>query len=92
MREPVDPDCECYTCRTFSAAYLHHLFDAQELLAYRLATIHNLTFISRLIRDIRDAILNNNFVSFRDGFLADYIPVDEQVRLEQKQKWLKKRG
>ena len=92
MEQAVDPDCDCYTCRTFSAAYLHHLFDAQELLAYRLATIHNLTFISQLMRNIRDAIQTDTFDSFKDSFLSNYKPSDEQVRLEQKQKWLKRRS
>ncbi|GAI03615.1 unnamed protein product, partial [marine sediment metagenome] len=49
MEQPIDPDCNCYTCRTFSAAYLHHLFSCQELLGYRLATIHNLSFINNLM-------------------------------------------
>jgi len=89
MEQPVEPDCYCYTCRSFSAAYLHHLFDSQELLAYRLATIHNLTFISKLMQEIRDAILHGTFGSFKDEFLSGYQPTDEQVRLEQKQKWLK---
>ena len=50
MDRPIDPDCDCYTCRTFSAAYLSHLFRSEELLALRLATIHNLRFISNLMR------------------------------------------
>jgi len=91
MEQPVDPDCDCYTCRTFSAAYLHHLFSCEELLAYRLATIHNLSFISNLMGEIRNAILNGTFSSFKDSFLASYKPTDEQVRLNQKQKWLKSR-
>ncbi len=90
--QPVDPDCDCYTCRTFSAAYLHHLFNARELLAYRLATVHNLTFISRLMREIRENILEGVFDSFKEEFLSNYRPTDEKVRLDQKQKWLKKRG
>lgn len=90
--EPIEPDCDCYTCRSFSAAYLHHLFSCQELLAYRLATIHNLTFISRLMRKMRESILNSTFDSFQDDFLASYHPTDEQVRLEQKQKRLKLPG
>ena len=53
MDKPIDPSCDCYTCRTFSAAYLSHLFRAEELLALRLATIHNLRFISNLMQDIR---------------------------------------
>ncbi|MFC1954145.1 tRNA guanosine(34) transglycosylase Tgt [Chloroflexota bacterium] len=91
MKGPIDPDCGCYTCRTFSAAYLHHLFNCHELLGYRLATIHNLTFISDLMNKVRGAILDGTFDSFKDGFLAGYKPTDEKVRLDQKQKWLKSR-
>ena len=92
MERPIDPDCDCYTCRTFSAAYLHHLFNCNELLAYRLATIHNLSFISNLMRKVRSAILDGTFNSFKDNFLASYRPTDEQTRLNQKQKWLQSRG
>jgi len=92
MEEPVVPGCDCYTCRTFSAAYLHHLFNCDELLAYRLATIHNLSFINNLMSKIRSAIVNGTFSSFRDNFLASYKPTDEQIRLSQKQKWLKSRN
>jgi len=92
MEQPIVPDCDCYTCRIFSAAYLHHLFSCNELLAYRLATIHNLNFISSLMHKIRSAILSGTFSSFRDNFLASYKPTDEQIRLDQKQKWLKSRN
>jgi queuine tRNA-ribosyltransferase len=92
MEQPVDPDCDCYTCRTFSAAYLHHLFSCQELLGYRLATIHNLRFISNLMRKVRKATLDGTFNSFKDNFLAAYRTTDERVRLEQKQKWLESRN
>ncbi len=92
MELPVDPDCDCYTCRTFSAAYLHHLFSCEELLAYRLATIHNLTFISNLMQKARSAILDGTFSSFKDNFLASYKPTDEWIRLNQKQKWLNSRN
>jgi len=85
---PVDSDCDCYTCRTFSAAYLHHLFKCEELLAYRLATIHNLRFITRLINKIHTAIQQGTFVAFRSDFLRQYRVTDEEVRLAQKQKWL----
>ncbi|MFC2024345.1 tRNA guanosine(34) transglycosylase Tgt [Chloroflexota bacterium] len=83
-----DPGCACYTCHNFSAAYLHHLFRNQELLAYRLATIHNLHFMAGLMKDISGAILSGSFSSFRDKFLAAYQPTDDNVRLSQKQKWL----
>ncbi len=88
MEGPVDSDCGCYTCRTFSAAYLHHLFNSGELLALRLATIHNLTFMADLMRDIRVAISGGTFDSFKNDFLKTYQPTDEKVRLEQKQRWL----
>jgi queuine tRNA-ribosyltransferase len=86
---PFDPDCDCYTCRNFSAAYLHHLFRSRELLAYRLATIHNLHFMTRLMKTIRETILSGDFISFRDNFLAGYQPTDDEVRSIQREKWLK---
>jgi queuine tRNA-ribosyltransferase len=92
MEQPVVPDCECYTCRTFSAAYLHHLFKSEELLALRLATIHNLHFIHKLTGKIRSAILDGTFSAFRDNFRASYQPTDEQTRVSQKQKWLERRN
>jgi len=92
MEQPIVPGCDCYTCRSFSAAYLHHLFNCDELLAYRLATIHNLSFISNLVNKIRGAILDGTFVAFKDSFLKNYQPTDEQIRLSQKQKWLKSRN
>jgi queuine tRNA-ribosyltransferase len=88
---PIDPDCDCYTCRNFSAAYLHHLFKCQELLAYRLATIHNLRFITRLMDQIRQSILDDSFISFKETFLQRYQSTDADVRAEQKQKWLESR-
>jgi queuine tRNA-ribosyltransferase len=91
MKRPIDPGCGCYTCQTFSAAYLHHLFNCDELLAYRLATVHNLSFVTNLMRDIREAILNDTFNSFKNSFLKEYKPTDEKVRLSQKREWLKKR-
>ena len=85
---PFDPDCDCYACRNFSAGYLHHLFKCREMLAYRLATVHNLSFINRLMQGIRDAITGDTFNIFRENFIAGYEPTDEKVRLSQKKKWL----
>lgn len=87
---PVDAGCNCYTCRHFSAAYLHHLFRAEELLAYSLATIHNLTFMHNFMVQVRAAIEKGNFAAFRDDFLAGYRSTEEAVRISQKQKWLEK--
>jgi queuine tRNA-ribosyltransferase len=91
MESPVGPDCDCYTCRKFSAAYLSHLFRSEEILGLRLATIHNLRFVSNLMRKIRTAISDGTFHAFRDDFLKNYKTTDEQTRFEQKQKWLRER-
>ncbi len=88
---PFMAGCDCYTCQAFSAAYLHHLFKAEELLAYRLATIHNLRFMGRLMERVRAAINEGAFEAFREDFLSRYRPSNERVRVEQKQKWLKAR-
>lgn len=78
---PVDDQCDCDTCRTFSAAYLHHLFHARELLAYRLATIHNLRFMQRTMQSIRWAIESGTFVAEMKTFLSRYRPANvEPVR------------
>jgi queuine tRNA-ribosyltransferase len=89
MEQPVVAGCGCYTCRTFSAAYLRHLFKSGELLAYRLATIHNLHFINNLLDKIRVSITDGTFSHLREEFWSRYEPTDEQVRISQKQKWLK---
>ena len=86
--QPVDPGSPCYTCSRFSAAYLHHLFRAEELLAYTLATIHNLTFLHNFMIQVRRSISQGVFHSFKRDFLAGYQSSDEQVRISQKQKWL----
>jgi len=88
---PLDSECDCYTCRTFSAAYLSHLFRSDELLALRLATLHNLRFIARLMGEIRSAILDGTFGTYRKDFLAGYKTTDEVTRVAQKGKWLKGR-
>jgi queuine tRNA-ribosyltransferase len=91
MDAPLDPDCDCYTCCNFSAAYLSHLFRAGELLALRLATIHNLRFISNLMRRIRESILDGTFTTLRDEFLAGYETTNEETRVAQKKRWLEER-
>lgn len=67
---PIDKDCQCYTCTHFSRAYLHHLFRVRELLAYRLATIHNLHFTLELVRQIRAHIANGTFLQFKKEFFT----------------------
>jgi queuine tRNA-ribosyltransferase len=71
---PLDADCDCYTCQSYSRAYLHHLLRARELLGYTLATIHNERFIVRLVDSMRAAIESGGdaFARLRDGFLNRY--------------------
>ncbi len=65
---PIDENCECYTCRNFSRAYIRHLFNVNELLGMRLASIHSLHFYMDLVTKAREAILNRNFVAFKGDF------------------------
>ena len=88
---PIDADCDCYTCQVFSRAYLHHLFKCEELLAYRLATIHNLRFVLKLAEDIRRSIVGGTFAPFRTSFLDQYEPVPEERRLAERQRWIDKK-
>ncbi|HEV2122710.1 MAG TPA: tRNA guanosine(34) transglycosylase Tgt [Chloroflexota bacterium] len=85
---PLDPTCDCYTCRNYSAAYVHHLFKAEELLAYRLASIHNLRYMARLSARMRQAILEGKYGEWRREFLATYRVADESVRQQQREKRL----
>src|SRR5690606_8576505 len=68
--EPLDPECDCYTCANYTAAYLHHLFKANEMLASTLATIHNERYIVRLVDRIRQSIIDETFVDLRDEVLG----------------------
>jgi queuine tRNA-ribosyltransferase len=66
---PLDPRCDCYTCRTHSRAYLRHLFMAGEMSAGALNTLHNLTFYLDTMGRIREAIVLRTFDNFRQEFL-----------------------
>lgn len=87
---PVE-GCDCWTCATFSAAYLHHLFRAKELLAHRLASIHNLRFILKMMEDMREAIFAGRFESYRRDFHSRFVPTNQAARAEQREKWLRAR-
>ncbi|MDP7639068.1 MAG: tRNA guanosine(34) transglycosylase Tgt [Candidatus Hydrogenedentes bacterium] len=69
---PLDPACECPVCRTYTRAYLSHLFRAQEILSLRLNTLHNLSFMVNLAADCRSAICENRFADFKRSFLDSY--------------------
>jgi len=67
---PIDENCGCWVCRSFSRAYLHHLFRAKELLAYRLATYHNLCFMENLVDKIRKSISDGSFLLLKKEWLS----------------------
>jgi queuine tRNA-ribosyltransferase len=69
---PLDPACECPVCRTYTRAYLSHLFRAKEILSLRLNTLHNLYFMVNLAADCRTAIRENRFAEFKRCFLDSY--------------------
>ncbi|MYC30262.1 MAG: tRNA guanosine(34) transglycosylase Tgt [Chloroflexi bacterium] len=92
QNSPLEDGCVCYACENFTAAYLWHLFKAKEVLGLRLASVHNLHFILRLMEGIRQAILENRFESFRRDFHDTYRPTDEATRQRQKERWLAARG
>ena len=71
-KRPIDESCSCYTCRTFSRAYLRHLIVAKESLAGTLLSIHNLRALIQLIKDIRESILEKNFESMVPTWLAQW--------------------
>ena len=69
---PLDPACGCYTCRTFSKAYLRHLYVSQELLSFRLNSIHNLAYFLNLVRSARQAILEDRYEAYYQSVAACY--------------------
>ncbi|MCW4352657.1 tRNA guanosine(34) transglycosylase Tgt [Hoyosella sp. YIM 151337] len=71
---PIDDTCDCYTCRHYTRAYLHHLYKAKEALGATLATIHNERFIVRLVDRIRESIDGGFFTELRDEVLGRYYP------------------
>lgn len=78
---PIEAGCSCYTCRTFSRAYLRHLVIAKEITGLRLTTLHNLHFMLETIRRIRQSILDGTFADYKAEFLAAYrvVPKTENV-------------
>ncbi len=69
---PPDPACGCPLCRTYSSAYIRHLFNAGEMLGPVLATLHNLRFYQDMMRGIRDAVSKGGFMEFRKAFMEQY--------------------
>jgi len=69
---PLDPDCDCSTCRRFTRAYLRHLFAAGELLAMRLASVHAVHHMIRLARRAREAVVSGSYAAFRAGVVSRF--------------------
>ncbi|RXZ84512.1 tRNA guanosine(34) transglycosylase Tgt [Paenibacillaceae bacterium] len=69
---PLDPACDCYTCTNYSRAYIRHLLKADETFGIRLTTFHNLHFLLQLMKDVRQAIMDDRLFDFRDAFFAQY--------------------
>lgn len=69
---PLDPECDCYTCRNYSRAYIRHLIKANEVFGIRLTTYHNLYFLTQLMKKVREAILEDRLLDFRDQFFEQY--------------------
>ncbi len=88
VEDPIMPGCACYTCARFSLGYLHHLFRVEELLGYRLATLHNVTFMLTLAGTIRRSVLDGSFADLYERFLAGYRAPNAAVREEQRRRWL----
>jgi len=78
---PLDPECNCYTCKNFSRAYLRHLFNAKEILALELATIHNLTFYLNLVRTAREKIKEGTFIEWKNE-ISKIISINVQLKEE----------
>lgn len=75
--KPIDENCDCYACKNFTRAYVHHLFRAEEILGLTLASIHNERFVVRTVDDIRKSIEDGNFFDHKRDFLEKYYGVDE---------------
>ena len=69
---PIDPECDCYTCRNYTRAYLRHLHKSDELFGKTLLSIHNVRFLLQLSEDIRKAIQEDRLLDFKEEFLDKY--------------------
>lgn len=77
---PLDPECDCYTCRNYSRAYLRHLIKAEETFGLRLTTYHNLHFLLKLMEKMRQAIREDRLLDFKDRFFEKYYGSTQPMR------------
>jgi queuine tRNA-ribosyltransferase len=78
--EPIDDECDCYTCAHYTKAYLHHVFRGKEMIAATLATIHNERFIVRLVDQMRAALISGDYFEFKEQFMGRYKHLSGQAR------------
>jgi queuine tRNA-ribosyltransferase len=69
---PIDENCDCHVCRTYSRAYIRHLVKANETFGFRLTTYHNLYFLLKLMKQVREAITEDRLLDFREAFFEQY--------------------
>ena len=69
---PIDPECDCYTCKNYTRAYVRHLLKADETFGIRLTSYHNLYFLVNLMVKVRQAIVDDNLLEFRQDFIEKY--------------------
>lgn len=69
---PLDPECDCYTCKNYTRAYLRHLVKCNEILGMRLLSIHNIYFLTNLMKRVRIEIENDNLLNFSKEFYKKY--------------------
>ena len=69
---PLDPECDCYTCKNYTRAYIRHLVKANEILGVRLLSLHNLRFLTKLMERVRIEIENDNLLTFKNEFYEKY--------------------
>ena len=76
---PIDTDCACYTCQNFSRAYIRHLFNSNEILGLRLATVHNVHFYLWLVSEARKKIISDEFNSWKNELIHQWRATEEQL-------------
>ena len=69
---PLDPECNCYTCKNYTRAYIRHLIKCKEILGMRLLSIHNIHFLTNLMERVRIEIENDNLLNFKNEFYKKY--------------------
>ena len=77
---PLDPECDCYTCRNYSRAYLRHLYKSNEILSSMLLSEHNLRFLVRTMQNIRQALEEDRFTEYKREFYSKYDDYEQLLK------------